>query len=274
MFEILVVNNDLEKELREDFENIFKNNSIIESKLIFIYNINSLICKLDFRKKTKTLDDLFIFHFGSSDDALIVSKLREFNNGFYKPIMITTATSNNLKKNEILYSTSLITKKFINNFYLSKLFEKDIPNVKTYFLSKSSTENSDNLLSELARTIDNDLVLTKKKPDMKNENVISNLPELSTNWILTNEALFQLNFNKDYDVILSKTNKNIIILLKDQEYFLTTYRFLEAAGLLVSYDIDNKKTEIAKDYKTKVELQTKQLFATTKQLVKNYISVE
>jgi len=262
MYEIIVVYINLNTRQKLIFQEAVINTlKFPKSKIHFIYDYQPFRDKILEICKNNTVENTLVLHYGDTEEAFKVSKLRQFFENKYKPEMCSTASSQMLENYGIKYSTSLINDKKINNNYLAHVFKDKLPYVNHFWMSPSiKDENVPNLQMELLNSLDDDLILLKKRPDRMRLDVISNEIEVNTNWILTDSAVHKLwkkLFN--LEATISDKNPEIIILSNENEKIYTTSRFLESCGLLQEYNPNNNIVKLIKNHYGNYEQLTRQL---------------
>lgn len=265
MGDILVVYLDLPEAIRPTFESAVIEGLEYPSKICFYYSLDKFRDKIVCSCLKKQLDNAIVLHFGSSDAALAVGKARQLKKNVYRPKMYTTATSNLLESCQINFATSLITGQKISNAYTSELFKSSIPNKINFWTNRQTlSDYSENLQAELAKNIDEDMIISKKRPGSNEDNVISNVEDTNTVWILTDAAV-----NNAWKTAIvpffpeiSKENKNVIVLSNVSDKVLTTWRFLEAVGLLQIYNPSTFSISISPNFYAQYLRLSKQLKAS------------
>ena len=262
-----VVNLDLPLKERLDFEKTV--NSVLSElnyiPLMFFYDLESLRKKIVCLCKKGCLHKATILHYGSSNEAVKVSKTRSYKCGKYYPKMVTTASSDLLEDLDVKYSRSLISREELKNSVCTH-FLKNIENYVYYrprSIPNSNTYYFQNLQAAYSGNNSLDVILTKDVPSNVDSRVFSTTyASLATDWLHSDTAVSEFhekNIGMEFKGLI---DENDIVTIKAGKMLIKTpLLFAEAAGVVKNVFVENgiKVVELAQNVEEIWVNLTKQL---------------
>lgn len=278
---ILVVNLDLPVVRRQAFEKTVQA-ALSASKYVpgmFYYDLESLRKKIVCLCKKGCLHNATIFHYGTSNDAVKVAKIRTYKCGSYQPVLLTTASSDLLEDLNVKFSKSGISGKELKNSNLVKFVE----NTENYVYYDAPADPGDpagygfdkyysnNLQAEYTLSNKFDVIYTKEKPNLDDSRVFSQSYEIraiNTEWSYSDFAVSEFHKNNMGNPFSGTIDDNDIVTIKAGEISIKTpLACAEAAGVVNKISKSNDSNRIIEVAQNQEDIWTNY----TKQLLQHAI---